>query len=382
MLSSWSATEVAFLLVAVIQMVAAMLWAIVAKVVPGARLPAAHWSGYAALSAITWTSLAMELHSPPLVSVLAGLLATLVLQRGIWVFIGRRPTYRVASVALVAIVVVGVTAIPKRIEVAVNFGVLASLFLAMAFDLYRHARGELRMRWPILLALPVVLGCVGFGSRAIRALISADSVVAMQSDSALNVGTALSYVVLVLALHATLMSLVIGRLVGELAALSRYDVLTGLLNRRAIQEELDAQIKRSKRDNEAFSAMMIDVDRFKAINDRHGHPVGDLALKHVAELLRVDLREVDRIGRFGGEEFLVMLPGARSEQAQVVAERVRAAVGDSELAHGTVKIKISISIGVAEWNADDDEPSRVIVRADAALYEAKRGGRDRVVVAS
>jgi len=76
-----------------------------------------------------------------------------------------------------------------------------------------------------------------------------------------------------------------------------------------------------------------------------------------------------------------MLPGARGEQAQLVAERVRAAVGDSELAHGAVKIKISISIGVAEWNAEDDEPSQVIVRADAALYEAKRGGRDRVVVA-
>ena len=368
------------MLVAVIQMVATVLWAIVAKVVPGARRPAAHWSGYAALSAFTWTSLALELRSPPLVSVLAGLFATLTLQRGIWIFVGRPPTYRMAIAALSAIVFVGVVAVPKRVEISVNFGVIAALFLAMAFDLYRYAKHERRTSWPILLALPLIAGCVGFGSRAIRVVVSADAMTAMVNDSALNVSTALGYVVLVLALHATLMALVIGRLVGELAALSRYDVLTGLLNRRAIQEELDAQVRRSKRDNEAFSALMIDVDRFKAINDRHGHPVGDLALKHVAELLRIDLREVDRIGRFGGEEFLVMLPGASGEHAQAVAERVRAAVRERALEHSGGKIPITISIGIAQWQSDD--ASQLLVRADAALYEAKRAGRDRVVLAS
>jgi PleD family two-component response regulator len=135
-------------------------------------------------------------------------------------------------------------------------------------------------------------------------LVSPDAVIEMVNDSSLNVGTALSYVVLCLALHATLMSLVIGRLVGELAALSRYDVLTGLL---------------------------------------------------------------------------VMLPGASAEQAHAVAERARAAVRDSELAHGATMIKLSISIGVAEWSTG--EASHLLVRADAALYEAKHAGRDRVVLA-
>jgi diguanylate cyclase (GGDEF)-like protein len=293
--------------------------------------------------------------------------------------VGRAPTYRAGIAALGAIVFVGVVAVPKRVEIGVNFGVIATLFLAMALDLHRYAKHERRMRWPILLALPLIAGCVGFASRAIRVAISADAMTAMINDSALNVSSALGYVVLVLALHATLMALVIGQLVGELAALSRYDVLTGLLNRRAIQEELDAQVRRSKRDNESFSALMIDVDRFKAINDRHGHPVGDLALKHVAELLRIDLREVDRIGRFGGEEFLVMLPGASGEHAHAVAERLRAAVHERALAHSGTTIPITISIGVAQWQSDD--AAQLLVRADAALYEAKRAGRDRVVLA-
>jgi diguanylate cyclase (GGDEF)-like protein len=172
--------------------------------------------------------------------------------------------------------------------------------------------------------------------------------------------------VLVLALHAALMALVISRLVRELAALSRYDVLTGLLNRRS---------------NEPFAVLMIDIDRFKSINDRYGHAVGDAALKDVATLLRIDLREVDRVGRFGGEEFVVMLPGSKLEQAQGVAERLRDAVGRNELASVVPPIRLSISIGVAEWIAEDLAASGLLMRADAALYLAKRTGRDRVVLA-
>jgi diguanylate cyclase (GGDEF)-like protein len=380
MLSSWSATEVAFLLVAVIQTVAMVLWAIVAKVVPGGRAAAAHWSVYAGLSAITWASLSLELHSPPLLSVLAGVLASLTLQRGIWLFIGRVPTYRLSLALVLVIVLVGTIAVPLRIEVAVNFAVLAWLFFAMALDMFRHARAELRMRLPILLALPLLLGALGFGSRALRALVSPDSVVTeMVADSALNVGTALAYVVLVLSLHATLMALVIGRLVRELAALSRYDALTGLLNRRAIQEELDRQVGQSRRTSQPFALMMIDVDRFKSVNDRYGHAVGDLALKHVAKLLHVDLREVDRVGRFGGEEFVVVLPDSPLAKAQLVAERLREAIGASVVAGSAAAIRLSVSVGVAEWASRDVDSSGILIRADSALYQAKREGRDRVV---
>ena len=383
MLSTWSATEVAFLLVAVIQMVATVLWLIVARVVPGARIAAVHWASYAALSAATWTSLAMELKSPPLIGVLAGVAATLALQRGIWLFIGTKPAYRLTAVLVAAVIAVGLLDVPQPLEVAVNFGVLAWLFLTMAYDLFRHAKTELHMRWPVLLALPTLFGSLGFGSRMVRAITAPDSVVTeMQRNSALNVGTALTYVVLCLALHATLMALVIGRLVRELAALSRYDALTGLLNRRAIQEELDAQLQRSRRNNEGFVLMMIDVDRFKAINDRYGHVFGDVVLKHVADQLRANLREPDRVGRFGGEEFLVMLPGSTTEAACTVAERLRAAVNTALVTHSTREIRASISIGVAEWSAADDDVSRTVVRADAALYEAKAQGRDRVVVAA
>ena len=148
-----------------------------------------------------------------------------------------------------------------------------------------------------------------------------------------------------------------------------------------MQDELDSQLQRSRRSNEPFAVLMIDIDRFKSINDRYGHAVGDSALKGVATLLRVDLREVDRVGRFGGEEFVVMLPGSKLEQAQGVAERLRDAVGRKDLAGVVPPIRLSISIGVAEWIAEDVESSGLLIRADAALYLAKRSGRDRVVIA-
>jgi diguanylate cyclase (GGDEF)-like protein len=228
----------------------------------------------------------------------------------------------------------------------------------------------------------VLFGSLGFASRAVRAIVSPDSVVTeMSRDSALNVGTAMGYVVLALALHATLLALVIGKLVRELAALSRYDALTGLLNRRAIQEELDRQMQHARRTRETFAVLMIDIDRFKSINDRHGHAVGDLALKHVAARLHTDLREVDRVGRFGGEEFVVMLPAAQLAQAREVAERLRAAIAGSDVANASPTLRVSISIGVAECAATDGDSSAALIRADTALYQAKREGRDRVVVA-
>ena len=125
--------------------------------------------------------------------------------------------------------------------------------------------------------------------------------------------------------------------------------------------------------------MMLDIDHFKAINDRHGHAVGDLALKHAALLLHGGLREVDRLGRYGGEEFLLLLPGLPLAQAQPVAERLRENLAARPLLHGGETIAVSVSIGIAEWNGDTAELPRVLAHADAALYRAKAAGRNRVV---
>lgn len=386
-LSSLSPTEVSFLMAAVVQAVACLVWALGAWAVVDARRAAANWAAWSGLSAITWMLLAMQLNlqlqSPPLVGVVCGVLGVMLLQRGIRIYIGRPPALGLPLALLLIVVATDVLAGPsayRQLQPAVNFGVLAWLYFGIAFDLRAHGRDELRLHRPWLLALPALLGGAAFLSRALRAVLWPESVLAeMATNSSLNVGSALSFVVLVLCLHGTLMALVAARLVTGLRRLSRSDGLTGLLNRRAIEEALDTQIQRSRRSGEAFTLMMLDLDHFKTINDLHGHDMGDLALKHAAAILRAELREVDRLGRYGGEEFLFLLPGLPLAQAHIVAERLRQQLAARPLLQGGVSVTLSVSIGMAESAGAEADPRSVLKRADAALYRAKAGGRNRVV---
>jgi diguanylate cyclase (GGDEF)-like protein len=384
MLSSMTATEVAFLQVAVLQAVAATVWALGAWFAAAERQALLHWAGYAGLSAVTWALLALNLQSPPLLAVLIGVCSAIALRRGIRLFIGRPLPWTGPAVLLALVLLAGALGDDpawRPLQAAVNFGVLAALYFAMALDLRRHARDDLQWRYPLALPLPLLLGAVGFGSRSLRALLAPDSVLTeMSAHSALNVGSALSYIVLVLLMHATLMALVVARLLGQLQNLARRDPLTGLYNRRAMHAVLDQHARQRRRAADTFSLMMIDVDRFKDVNDRYGHEAGDRALTHIARLMTQALRTDDRLARFGGEEFVVLLPGARLAQAQGVAESLRLAVQRTPLAHGELLVPLSVSIGVAEWAGSVEDTSRLLVRADDALYRAKRLGRDRVEV--
>lgn len=260
----------------------------------------------------------------------------------------------------------------------VNFGVLSALYLATALELRRHAREDLHWRFPLALSLPLVLvlGSVAFGGRALRALFSPES--EMNVHSTLNVGSALGYIVLVLLMHATLTALVVARLLGQLRQLARRDPLTGVLNRRAMRAALDQHARQRRRAAGTFCVLMIDVDHFKAVNDRHGHEAGDRALTHIASLMTQALREQDRLGRFGGEEFAALLPSADLAQALAVAGALHLSVQRSPLLHGTLTVPLSVSIGVAQWAGPAEDPTRLLARADDALYRAKRLGRDRV----
>jgi diguanylate cyclase (GGDEF)-like protein len=384
--SSWSATEIAFLMLAVIQAVFAVIWLLASWLVVSTRRAAAHWAGWAALSSITWVIVAARLDSPPLVGVLAGVIGVMSLQRGIRIFIDREPQHRLHIVLIAGVIVawwLGTNPAMRFSQAAINFGVLAWLYFEIARDLYLHARDRLRFAWPWLLALPTFLGCVAFGSRALRALFMPESVLTeMAADSALNLGSALSFVVLVLAFHATLAVLVVARLVTELRRLSRHDALTDLLNRRAMEETLEAHIQRSRRSGDAFVVMMLDLDHFKRINDQHGHAVGDLALKHVSALLLGAMRESDHLARFGGEEFVVLMSFTTLEQSQPVAERLRELVASNPLSYEGSAVSLSMSIGVAQWRGAHEDASHLLSRADGALFQAKVQGRNRVVSAT
>src|SRR6266850_2224570 len=163
----------------------------------------------------------------------------------------------------------------------------------------------------------------------------------------------------------------------ELERLSVTDALTGLYNRRHLMGTLATEVQRSQRLRRPFSVLMADVDHFKQYNDTQGHPAGDAALARIADILRKTTRGVDCVARYGGEEFVVMLLETTAGAASIVAERIRARVASEDFA-GT---RITISIGVAECPTHAETPESLIESADAALYEAKDSGRDRVVTA-
>jgi diguanylate cyclase (GGDEF)-like protein/PAS domain S-box-containing protein len=166
----------------------------------------------------------------------------------------------------------------------------------------------------------------------------------------------------------------------RLVALSITDPMTGAFNRRAAETRLEDVYRGWRRYGRMFSLLMIDCDHFKKINDTWGHDVGDEVLVTLVRICRDSFRETDAIFRWGGEEFLVLLPETGQDFGRVAAERLRLALEAAEIAHQGCAIRITVSIGVAEVCAADGSANDVIHRVDQALYGAKRGGRNRVVV--
>lgn len=167
-------------------------------------------------------------------------------------------------------------------------------------------------------------------------------------------------------------------LTAKLESLATTDELTGIGNRRKIMADLHDEFKRSKRYGTAFSLLLLDIDRFKQVNDTYGHLVGDLVLQALTLRLLKLLRSVDRFGRQGGEEFVIILPATTLEDAQFVAERLRQQVRRHPIPTEQGEIAVTLSIGVTTYCPDDSAASDLLQRADLALYQAKERGRDRV----
>jgi two-component system cell cycle response regulator len=169
-------------------------------------------------------------------------------------------------------------------------------------------------------------------------------------------------------------------LVERLRDLAVRDGLTGLFNHRHSQELLVHEFDRAGRYSEPVSLLMIDIDHFKDVNDRHGHQAGDLVLRDVAGRLREGVRTVDVVGRYGGEEFIAILPHTGTDDAQRLAERLRRAIAERPFRVGDTEIRATVSIGVATFPSGRVGSAAELIReADDALYRAKSQGRDRVV---
>jgi len=157
---------------------------------------------------------------------------------------------------------------------------------------------------------------------------------------------------------------------------AEHDSLTGILNRRAIRDVLRRELARCRRESNTLGVIVADVDHFKKINDHNGHGAGDAALVAVVQRISATLRPYDVIGRYGGEEFLILAPGCDLQLTQKLAERIRAAVCDEVVDLGNESTTVTVSLGATLGTADSD-PEFLVTMADAAMYQAKRNGRNR-----
>lgn len=164
----------------------------------------------------------------------------------------------------------------------------------------------------------------------------------------------------------------------QLKRMALTDELTGLNNRRQVMARLTEEFQRAVRREETLSIVSLDIDHFKRINDTHGHPVGDIVLKQVAQRLQASVRPYDTVGRVGGEEFIIIAPDTDSEEVKRLAERILQFIRQAPVTVESKKIPFSASAGIAVLQPDDATIDDILRRADRHLYEAKAAGRDRV----
>lgn len=166
----------------------------------------------------------------------------------------------------------------------------------------------------------------------------------------------------------------------QLAKLSMTDQLTGLLNRGTWENLVDAEFERYRRYNQTTSLVMFDIDFFKKVNDSYGHLAGDEVIKHAATTAKSILRQSDSIGRYGGEEFGVVLPETDAEGARVICERIRESIEHSVVPTSVAPIRYTVSLGIAQLSDTGKSYMEWMQQADEALYAAKKGGRNRVII--
>lgn len=171
------------------------------------------------------------------------------------------------------------------------------------------------------------------------------------------------------------------RLLEKMTVLARTDDLTGLVNRRVLIERLEEEVERSRRYGNELSFMLLDVDHFKDVNDRFGHPVGDEVLRTLGDILKSSTRSPDIAGRYGGEEFAVVLSQTGIAEAVEMAERVRKRIRDEQFETEGETFSVTCSVGVAELDNSDSDGQDLLREVDEALYRAKERGRNRVEAA-
>jgi diguanylate cyclase (GGDEF)-like protein len=361
-------------------LVAAMLGGMLLFFARQEKIAALHWWGFAyllgAVSVALWT----------LASPLMGDYASLALNAVgfvacgmVWnaarVFHGRKPSWGGMFLGAMAWVA-AISALPPaafELRMTIGAGIVALYAMLTASELWTERRKALQKRWPTVV-VPMLHGLV-----LMLPILLGDLVHADQNSFATSIWVTVFAVELVLYAVGTvflIFMLVSERTLNAHKAAASCDPLTGMFNRRGFAEATSRMIEREAKAGRPITVMIFDIDHFKSINDRFGHPAGDEVLKLFAAVITHTLRISDLSGRIGGEEFAAMLPCSLSE-ALLAAERVREAFATCGIEVDDAPVATTVSIGVAGGPAGT-ELEVLLAAADTALYQAKRGGRNQV----
>jgi diguanylate cyclase (GGDEF)-like protein len=364
-------------------MVAAMLGAMLLFFGRQENIPALQWWGTAyllgAASVALWT-LAADSLGPLLALALnaVGFIACGMVWNASRVFHGRKPNLPglvFGAIAWVAAVKL-LPADAAALRLTIGAGIVAAYAALTATELWTERRRTMQSRWPAI-AVPVLHGFVLMLPIVLGRLLHPDS--EMFSGSIWVTVFAIELVLYAVGTVFVIFMLVSERTVTAHKNAASMDPLTGMFNRRGFAEATSRVIEREANGGRPVTVMIFDIDHFKSINDRFGHPAGDEILKLFAAVVVNSLRISDLSGRIGGEEFAALLP-CSLEEAVVVAERVREAFEGSGIVDDTGPVATTVSIGVAGGPAGT-ELEVLLAAADTALYQAKRSGRNRVEAA-
>ena len=286
--------------------------------------------------------------------------------------------------AVIAAVAVPLQLVEREPTMAVLFGgvVLGTLLMAVSAIAW-NLRALPSSRARVILAASFLIAGAAFMLRGLGVMLSAESVATFQSPSGAAAFAWLA--VFAAALAATLGYLLLhkGSADAEAERLATIDPLTGAYNRRTFHEIAERELARARRAGQPLSMVLIDLDHFRDVNEKHGHVVGDEVLARFADLVRDSLRKEDMLVRFGGDQFLILLPEVPGPGAVVVAGRVRRRVADETLMAAGRRFTLTVSLGVAaRLDEGPESVEGLLARATSALELAKERGRDRVVALS
>ena len=261
------------------------------------------------------------------------------------------------------------------------FGTLLLALTALALQIHPTVAGRARARGILIAAF--ALGAVAFYIRGVATMLSADPLQAFTAPGAFQ--SAVFVVACAAAIVSTFGFLMLHkeRADGEAVRMATMDPLTGAYNRRTFHEIAERELSRARRAGQPLSIIIVDIDHFRPVNERYGIRVGDEVLQKIADIVRTALRKEDMLVRYGGEEFLVMLPDVPGPGAVVVAGRIRKAVEAEALHVGGHNLPVTVSVGVsARLDEGPESIENLLARADEALSLAKQRGRNRVVALS